>query len=139
MVDPEPAPGGTPPPQQQYQQPSPYEQPPQPVYVYPRPPKNDLAILSLIFGCIGVAAGFGPLAGVPAVILGHQARRAVAAAQADNGTLATAGIVLGWVSIAFGILVALAFVAYLMFFGIFAFWMTGYPSSPGPMLESGTV
>ncbi|MBD7917008.1 DUF4190 domain-containing protein [Cellulomonas sp. Sa3CUA2] len=74
-------------------------------------PRNDLAVWSLVLGLLGVM-GCLFLTGVPAVIVGNNARRAVAAGQADNDGMATAGIVLGWVATALGVLALLA-VAFL--------------------------
>lgn len=65
-------------------------------YVYP---KNSLAVWSLVLGIVSVVlCGF--LTAIPAIIVGNNAKRAVAAGEADNGGLATAGIVIGWIMIA---------------------------------------
>ncbi|MBO0920873.1 DUF4190 domain-containing protein [Cellulomonas sp. zg-ZUI222] len=80
------------------------EGPPRP----PSPPRNDLAVWSLVLGLLGVL-GCVFFTGVPAVVVGGNARRAVAAGQADNEGLATAGIVLGWVATALGVIVLVTF------------------------------
>lgn len=77
------------------------------------PPRNDLAVWSLVLGLLGVM-GCVFLTGVPAVVVGHQARRAVAAGQADNDGTALAGIVLGWVATALGVLLTLLLVLGLL-------------------------
>lgn len=78
---------------------------PQPGYpVRPSPPRNDLAVWSLVLGLLGVL-GCVFFTGIPAVLVGQSARRAVAAGEADNEGTATAGIVLGWVATGLGALI----------------------------------
>jgi hypothetical protein len=72
-----------------------------PVYGYP---KNSLAIWSLVLGIAAFVLSCGFLTGIPAVIVGNNAKKAVARGEANNGGMATAGIVLGWVSIVLGVL-----------------------------------
>ncbi|GEA90053.1 DUF4190 domain-containing protein [Cellulomonas cellasea] len=81
-------------------------QPYAPAYVYP---KNQLGVWSLVLGIVGIVVGCVFVTGIPAVILGNNAKRAVAAGEANNLGMAQAGIVLGWISIALGV-VALGFV-----------------------------
>ncbi|WP_125778149.1 DUF4190 domain-containing protein [Antribacter gilvus] len=83
-----------------------------PAYGYapaPAMPKNDLGVLALVFGILAVV-GFGPLAGIPAIILGSKAKAAERAGLANNGSLATAGIVTGWIGIAVVTLIVLFYV-----------------------------
>lgn len=75
-------------------------------YARPALPRNDLAVWSLVLGLVGVL-GCLFVTGIPAVIVGTNARRAVAAGQADNDGTATAGIVLGWVATGLGAVVVL--------------------------------
>ncbi|MEV7971943.1 DUF4190 domain-containing protein [Cellulomonas sp. NPDC089187] len=71
-----------------------------PMYGYP---KNTLGVWSLVLGIVGlVLCGF--VTGTPAVILGNNAKKAVARGEANNGGMATAGQVLGWISIAWGVI-----------------------------------
>ncbi len=70
-------------------------------YAYP---KNGLAIWSLVLGLVGLLAGCGFFAGIPAIIVGGRAKRAVAEGQANNPGMATAGVVLGWVATILSIL-----------------------------------
>ena len=64
---------------------------------------NKKAIWSLVLGILGlVCCGF--FTGIPALILGNNARKEIAAGQGTGSGMATAGVVLGWISIAFGIL-----------------------------------
>ncbi|VTR75508.1 DUF4190 domain-containing protein [Cellulomonas hominis] len=83
-------------------------------------PSNGLAVWSLVLGVVGVVLA-GPLAGVPAIITGVLARRAVAEGRADNGGLATAGIVLGAVGTGFGLLGLLFVLAPLLLVGASSF------------------
>jgi len=61
-------------------------------------PKNNLAVWSLVLGIAGFIL-CGLLVGIPAVITGLSARKAVAHGEANNGGMAIAGIVLGSVAI----------------------------------------
>ena len=76
-----------------------------PMYGYP---KNNLAVWSLVLGIVSlVLCGF--VAGIPAIILGNNAKKAVARGEANNGGMATAGIVLGWISIGYTVLMLILF------------------------------
>jgi len=69
-------------------------------YVYP---KNSLGVWSLVLGILGMVV-CGLFAGIPAIIVGNNAKRAVAQGEANNGGLATAGVILGWISVGLSIL-----------------------------------
>jgi len=73
---------------------------------FPVPPTNGLAIASLLFGIFWLG-GIGSLA---ALVLGYRARREIRnSAGAQRGSsLATIGIVLGWIGIALLVLAAVA-------------------------------
>jgi hypothetical protein len=74
-------------------------------YGYVQPQQNQKALWSMILGILGVVC-CGFLAGIPAVILGNNARREVQAsggAQTGEG-MAKAGVILGWIAIALGVL-----------------------------------
>lgn len=86
-------------------------QPYAPAYAYP---KNQLGVWSLVLGIVGVVVGCVFLTGIPAVILGNNAKRAVAAGEANNLGVAQAGIVLGWISIALGVVAIGFFVLYFV-------------------------
>lgn len=75
--------------------------------VYPR---NDLAVWSLVLAVAGIIPGFLLLTGIPAIILGRRARKAVARGEANNDSMAVAGIVIGWIATAIGILVVLGII-----------------------------
>ncbi|MFF7633964.1 DUF1707 and DUF4190 domain-containing protein [Kitasatospora sp. NPDC008050] len=61
-------------------------------------PNNGMAIASLVLGLLCVPSG-GVL-GVPAVITGHLARRQIRETQESGDGMATAGLVLGYLSVA---------------------------------------
>ncbi len=60
-------------------------------------PKNSLGVWSLVLGLVGLFV-CGLFTGIPAIVVGHKARGAVAEGQANNPGMATAGIVLGWIA-----------------------------------------
>jgi hypothetical protein len=72
---------------------------------------NPLAAGSLACG-IGQLF-FGPLATIPAIVLGHMARREIRRTGEDGAGLATAGLVLGWMGAALVLLVSLSMVAFV--------------------------
>ncbi|HEX2145663.1 MAG TPA: DUF4190 domain-containing protein [Glycomyces sp.] len=76
------------PPQHQY----PYPPPP---YGYARPGTDGFAITALVLGIVGLCACFGFLG----IIFGNIAKRRIAESGRGGEGMATAGIVLGWVSV----------------------------------------
>lgn len=100
-----------------------YYAPGYPVYVYP---KDSLAVWSLVLGILGLVMGCVFFTGIPAVIVGNQARRAVAAGEANNPGMAQAGVVLGWVSIGLGVaLIAFLGLQLATFAGVMGLTMLG--------------
>lgn len=107
-------PGFPPPPQNNYPN---YGQPP--VGSFPAPgqpggmPKgNQKALWSMILGILGFVCCFGILAGIPAIILGYQAKNEVQASgglQTGEGQ-AKAGIIMGWIGVGLTILIIVAIV-----------------------------
>ncbi len=77
---------------------------------YRSPGTNSLAVASLVFG---VAEFFtAGLTAVPAVVLGHKARRQIRVTGEQGNGMATAGLILGWTAIGlFALLVAVAVLA----------------------------
>ena len=74
---------------------------------------NGLAIASLACG-LAQFFGFGPLATIPAIVLGHMARSQIKRTGEQGAGLALAGLILGWGAVILGILliaVGLAIVA----------------------------
>ncbi len=64
---------------------------------------NGLAIASLACGVAQFA--FGPVATIPAIVLGHVARHQIKRTGEQGAGLALAGLILGWVVVALGIIV----------------------------------
>ena len=88
--------------------------PPQPYTGYSAPPvapRNGLGIASLVIAIIGLvtcaSVVLGVILGIVAVVIGFAARGRVKRGEANNGGVAVAGIVLGFVAI----VASLAFVA----------------------------
>jgi DUF1707 SHOCT-like domain/Domain of unknown function (DUF4190) len=69
-----------------------------PVYA-PPPPMNSTAVGALTCG-LAVFLTMG-LTGIPAIVLGHRARREVRATGQRGDGMALAGMILGWVGVAF--------------------------------------
>ena len=95
-----------------------YQQPGyQPPYYPPAPPSNTMAIISLISSIAGVTVvpTFGSILGL---ILGYVAKKQIAESQGTQGGggMATAGIIIGWIGIGLGLLLA-CLVAASMIFG----------------------
>jgi len=70
---------------------------------------NGLAIASLACGLAQFA--FGPLATIPAIVLGHMARRQIKRSGEQGAGLALAGLILGWAAVILGILILVLSVA----------------------------
>jgi Domain of unknown function (DUF4190) len=83
-----------------------YQQPAAAGYGYTYP-KNSLGVWSLVLGIVSFVLSCGLFTGIPAVIVGNKAKQAVARGEANNGGMATAGIILGWVAIALSIIGAI--------------------------------
>lgn len=77
-------------------------------YMMPRR-TNGLAVASLACGVGQVFFWF--LAAIPAVVLGHMARRQIRRTGEDGAGLALAGLILGWIGIALTVVFAVGIVA----------------------------
>jgi len=111
---PAPQPDYAAPPPQPYGAPPPagYGGPPAAYYGQLAPfPKNSLGGWALALGIAAFGLFLGFIAGVPAIIVGNQAKRAVARGEANNASMATAGIVLGWIATVLSVVVFLALIA----------------------------
>jgi hypothetical protein len=75
-----------------------------------------MAIISLVLGILGLVLLFG-VASVPAVILGHIARKQIRERDEDGDGIALAGLILGWIGIG---LVLLVIVFFVLVFGAVA-------------------
>jgi Domain of unknown function (DUF1707)/Domain of unknown function (DUF4190) len=67
---------------------------------------NGLAIASLACGLAQFM--FGPLATIPAIVLGHVARRQIKRTGEQGAGLALAGLILGWAAVILGIILIVA-------------------------------
>ncbi|MGH3405628.1 MAG: DUF1707 and DUF4190 domain-containing protein [Streptosporangiaceae bacterium] len=80
---------------------------------YPPRPTNQLAIAALVCGCAQLF--FSVLTGIPAVILGHIARRQIRETGENGDGMALAGLILGYVgiglSVIFAVIIVLVIVA----------------------------
>lgn len=106
---PQPAPGGPPPPGAGYAYGGPGMAP---------QATNSKATISLVLGIVGIVA-CGLLAGIPAIFLGSSAKKEIDGSGGREGGrgLATAGQVLGWISVAFSVLALVAIIALAAFGG----------------------
>ena len=95
----------------------PVSPPPSPA-PYPAPRQTSaLAITSLVSGILGWTL-LPFLGSIAAVICGHMARAEIRRdPNLDGDGMAVAGLVLGWVSIAFGVLAILLVIVAILFFG----------------------
>ena len=97
----------------------PVSPPPSPApYPAPAPRQTSaLAITSLVSGILGWTL-LPFLGSIAAVICGHMARAEIRRdPNIDGDGMAVAGLVLGWVSIAFGVLAILLVIVAILFFG----------------------
>lgn len=82
----------------------------QPGYVQ-APPQNTLALLSLIMSLVGLATG--GLTSIAGIILGHMAKSQIKRTGESGDSLATWGLISGYVIVG---LIALFWLAYILFF-----------------------
>lgn len=98
-----------------------YPVPYAPVAYAPGPPNNALAVVSMVAGLVGLTVLPG-VGSVVAVITGHMARGQIARTGESGATLATVGLVTGYVGIGFAaVLVLLLIWSLLAMFGLIAF------------------
>src|SRR5262249_45059814 len=100
--------------------------PPQVYQPVPGSSTNGLAIGSLICG-IGQFFGFWLLCTIPAIVLGHLARRQIRQTREQGDGMALAGLVLGYVGVGFTVLLAI-----LLLFVVAAASRSGTTVAPGP-------
>lgn len=74
-------------------------------------PTNQLAIAALVCGCAQVF--FWLLTGIPAVILGHMARRQIRQTGEDGDGMALAGLILGYVGIGLSVITAVLVIIFI--------------------------
>ncbi|HEU4423118.1 MAG TPA: DUF4190 domain-containing protein [Pilimelia sp.] len=102
-----------------------------PGYGYPAasPPTNGMAIASMVVSIVSIVGlcgyGIGGLLGILGAILGHVARRQIRERGENGDGMALAGVVMGWIAAALGILIIAAFV-------IFVVWAANQPPTTPP-------
>jgi hypothetical protein len=73
----------------------------------PARPTDGMAIAALVVSCVAAlglcAYGLGGLLGIPGAILGHVARRRIKVSGANGDGLALAGLIVGWIATAIGV------------------------------------
>ena len=75
---------------------------------YPGRPTNQLAIAALVCGCAQLF--FWVFTGIPAVILGHIARRQIRETGENGDGMALTGLILGYVGIGLSVILAVIFI-----------------------------
>ncbi|WP_129787587.1 DUF4190 domain-containing protein [Promicromonospora panici] len=76
------------------------------------PPKNDLAVWSLITGILSYV--FCPLVlGIAAIVTGTMSRKAADQGLANNRGMGTAGLILGWINVALVLVAVVLFIVLL--------------------------
>ena len=85
-----------------------------------------MAVASLICGMLQIFFWF--FTGIPAIILGHMARRQIRATGEQGAGMALTGLILGYVGLVFAVLFAIAIVV----FAIAAAHSNGFQPSPTP-------
>lgn len=84
----------------------------------PSPPKNDLAVWSLVTGILSFV--FCPLLlGIAAIVTGTMSRRAADEGLANNRGMGTAGLILGWINVAL-VAIGIIFFVIAIAAGLFA-------------------
>jgi DUF1707 SHOCT-like domain/Domain of unknown function (DUF4190) len=73
---------------------------------------NSLALASFICGFAQLVAG--PLATVPAIVLGHMGRRQIRQTGEDGAGLALAGLLMGWAAVALGLIIVATVVLFVV-------------------------
>jgi hypothetical protein len=92
------------------QQPPYYAQQQQPIPPMQKKPDETLAIVSLCLGIASFIMGLFILASIPAVIVGHMAKKKIKTEPDKYGgaSMATGGLVVGWINIAVTLLAIIA-------------------------------
>jgi hypothetical protein len=97
-----------------YQYPNPYQYG---VYAPPSRPIDGTAIAALVVSCVAAlglcAYGLGGVLGIAGAVLGHIARSRIRASGAGGDGLALAGVIVGWIAAAIGILAVVGLILLL--------------------------
>jgi hypothetical protein len=84
------------------------------------PQSDDKAVISLVLGILSLVS-FSILTGIPAIILGKSSRDRIRASggQLTGEGLATAGLIMGWISVGLAAVVALVLIVLMVLFSIY--------------------
>lgn len=74
---------------------------------------NSMATIAFVVSLVGLLV-FPVVGSIVGIVLGHQARKQIAATGEGGSGLATAAIVIGWITIALAVLSVLAFVFFFV-------------------------
>jgi len=88
-------------------------------------PKNNLAVWSLVLGLVGFFL-CSVFTSVPGIIVGSNAKKAVARGEANNGSLANAGYIVSWVVTGLQVLAIVFAIVLIVTAGGFAAFMDEY-------------
>ena len=75
-----------------------------------QPKTNSLALARII--CGGAQIFLGPLITIPAIVLGHMARKQIRSTGENGDGLALAGLLLGWAGLVTFVILAIVFVVF---------------------------
>jgi hypothetical protein len=91
------------------------------------PRTNGMAIASMVVSIVGIVGlcgyGVGGLIGIVGAILGHVSRRQIRERGESGDGMALAGIIMGWIATALGVIIIAAIV-------IFFVWASNQPTTP---------
>ncbi len=96
---------------------APYGQPVPYYYYPPAPPTNGLAIAAMVVSIVSIMSCPCPV-GIVGALMGHSARRQIRERGESGEGLATAGIIMGWISTGLSVLVILGYVVLFVVLGI---------------------
>ncbi|MDT5028667.1 MAG: hypothetical protein QOE61_5093 [Micromonosporaceae bacterium] len=92
----------------------------------PAPKTNGMAIAAMVTSIVGLALlpcyGTGAVPGLVGAILGHVARKQIRERQESGGGMALAGVIMGWIATALGVVVVAGIV-------IFIAWAANQPTT----------
>lgn len=105
------------------------QQQPPPGYA-PRREPEQLAVASLVLGILGFFTG---ITAIPAVITGHLALSRIKRNKSDGHGMAVAGLAMGYIAIAIGIIVTIFVIGMIMMVGTSGGFDGGFEGGPPPI------
>ena len=89
------------------------------VPIAPQPKTNGMAIGAMVVSIVGLALlpcyGGGGLLGLVGAILGHVSRRQIKASKESGEGMALAGVIIGWITTALGLIIVGVVVAFILY------------------------